>query len=650
MSNAIISPLIGAHVLGASQSSFSAFQKVHRVLEAKPRKSVEAALDLQEGIFDEANTPEGLRVEFRRALGVSEWSKLLGATRLVGNEPSLGVDIASGALNVAHALEKPDAIMRRVVEDILQSMYGVVPEEQEELREKAQAQKLREEPHPVDLIFAELEHELGASEPVTQKVEPQDVFPDLIAYLRTQIRSTPRSEKLNTLKKAAGALNVIAKDDSLRELFQAIDKTLSSSSSGIEKHIVTIMKLIADLDLASGDKRASLGFLKQKHPHIIGELVSAREEAERTKDSKGKALRDFYDATLRRVEDTTTSTTRSVISEFSPLVSIDRKQCEKIANRIKEINIPVAQEDEMKVNISNRVMSNLYFAIIAICHQTTPQNGPPLKGKINGKLRQGWDYLREKWIKAAEENPQLVSREGLKTIRAKDIEKILFDEEYGSTITDAEGRAKILNELGQTMAELDVEDVWSLYERIGGNLLGENSSGLIPLLSSFPAYKKDPVQKKMFYFLSIMFNQGLWQYKDPENLGTPVDYHELRGHLRYGTVKVSSDELREKIIKGETVLFDEEIALRLAVFKAIMFISKLSGRTPNDLHYFFWNIFRHTCRREEMFCDRPTDDKKPLPLRYKALSPNECVFSRSCNTSSLNKLQEPVVPPDFDLH
>ncbi len=650
MSNTLTLPLAGPHALGTSQSSFNALKKVHRALEAGPRNRVEAALNLQEGIFDEANTPEDLRIEFRRATGVSEWGKLLGATKLVNREPLLGVDIASGALNIAHTSEKSDVSMRHVVEDILQSMYGVSPEEQAELREKVQAQKLREEPHPVDLIFAELEQEIGTSETTAQKIEPQDAFPNLIAYLKTQIRSTPQGEKLNTLRKAANALNAVAKDESLRELFQAIDKTLSSSSTSIEKHIVTVMKLIADLDLVSDDKKAGLSFLKQKHPHIISALASAREEAKKAKDARGTALRDFYDATLRRVEDTTTSTTRSVVGEFSPLVSVNRNQCERIAKRIKEVNIPVAQEDEMKFNVSNKVMSNLYFAVIAICHQTTPQNGTPLKGKIDGKLRQGWDYLREKWIKAVEENPQLVSREGLKNITAKDIERILFDEEYGSTITDAEGRAKLLNELGQTMTSLGVEDIWSLYEKVGGNLLNENSSGLIPLLSSFPAYKKDPVQKKMFYFLSIMFNQGFWQYKDPENLGTPVDYHELRGHLRYGTVTVNSNELKEKIMRGETVSFDEEIALRLAVFKAIMLISKLSDRTPNDLHYFFWNIFRHTCRREEMFCDKPTDDKKPLPPRYKALSPNECVLARSCNTSTLNRLQDPVVPPDFDLH
>ena len=317
MSNAITLPLTGAHELGMSQSSFSAFQKVHRTLETRPRKNVEAALNLQEDIFDEANTPEDLRIEFRRALGVSEWNKLLGAAKLIEREPLLGVDIASGALNIAHTSEKPEVSMRRVVEDILYSMYGLSSEEQVELREKVKAQKLHEEPHPIDLIFTELEHELGASETTTQKVKPQDAFPNLIAYFKTQIRSTPKSEKLNALKKAASALNAIAKDDSLRELFQAIDKTLSSSSSSIEKHIVTIMKLIADLDLTSGDKKIGLSFLKQKYPRIIDALVSVREEAEKTVDSKNMALRDFYDATLRRVEDTTRKTTREVVGRFN---------------------------------------------------------------------------------------------------------------------------------------------------------------------------------------------------------------------------------------------------------------------------------------------------------------------------------------------
>ena len=94
-----------------------------------------------------------------------------------------------------------------------------------------------------------------------------------------------------------------------------------------------------------------------------------------------------------------------------------------------------------------------------------------------------------------------------------------------------------------------------------------------------------------------MRNTGLWTYKDPENLGAPVDYHEVRGDLRIGTINVLDESLKSKLLKGEPVTAEEDIALRGAVFNAIMFLSDETRlRNPSQLHYLFWNVFRNFSR------------------------------------------------------
>jgi len=326
---------------------------------------------------------------------------------------------------------------------------------------------------------------------------------------------------------------------------------------------------------------------------------------------------------------------------------VDETQCSILGEFLKTVDLPSAQEEIMRYQIPDRIMSNLYFAVVAICHQTTPHKGPALQGYVDGKLRRGWDYLRKKWIRAAEQNPTLVSPGSLANITAQDIEQILFDARLGSTIFDSQGRASLLNDIGQKMIELGINDVWSLYELSHGSLLSQEQPGLIELLSQFAAYKADPVKKKLFFFLSLMFNHGFWAYTDPENLGTPVDYHEVRGHLRYGTVKIVSDQLRDKILTGQEVTSDEDTLIRRAVFDAIMLVSRISGRTPNDLHYFFWNIFRNCCRRDETHCNA-CGQHPSLPERYQALSPEKCIFAATCkNAGSEAKLTDHIVNTDL---
>ena len=172
-------------------------------------------------------------------------------------------------------------------------------------------------------------------------------------------------------------------------------------------------------------------------------------------------------------------------------------------------------------------------------------------------------------------------------------------------------------------------------------------AGLLELLASFEAYGADPVRKKAFYFLAVMQNTGLWTYKDPENLGAPVDYHEVRGHLRYGTVKIVDESLKNKILAQEEVTQQEDVQIRNAVFQAIATISQLTGKDANQLHYFFWNMFRNCCRRDETHCEVCTQHPS-LPERYAQIKGERCVFADGCASANKStKLIDHIVKSSY---
>ena len=132
-----------------------------------------------------------------------------------------------------------------------------------------------------------------------------------------------------------------------------------------------------------------------------------------------------------------------------------------------------------------------------------------------------------------------------------------------------------------------------------------------------------------------MRNLQLWNIRDPENLGPPVDYHEVRGHLRCGTVLITDDTLAGKIQRSEAVSAEEDVAIRQAVAEAIVRIGRSTGPTPSRLHYLFWNIFRACCR-ESTHCEScPTACR--LPERYAALTAGNrrCLFSAVCASSGM---------------
>lgn len=332
------------------------------------------------------------------------------------------------------------------------------------------------------------------------------------------------------------------------------------------------------------------------------------------------------------------------------LVEVNRDVCLRLAALLKCYEIP-SDEEESKPDFSDDLVGNFFLALVAICHQTSPRGLPPLEGEIDGVYRKGWDYLFTRFESAALEDESLLEPARWKCLTASDVRQIFHDPKNGERLTDLQGRAALFHDLGHKM----LGHGWNRADQIHAHCEGRIALGdrnLLETLSQFRAFD-DPVRKKTLFFLALMKNSNEWVYQDESNLGTPVDYHEVRGHLRMGTVVVLNDELQNKLYQELAVTEEEDIAIRHAVYEAIMLISAESDlNNPSQLHYLFWNVFRSVCLREKAQCLDILDNTS-LHLRYLKLAPTEngkrqCPFASICvSACKEKKYMEHVFSTDY---
>jgi hypothetical protein len=332
-------------------------------------------------------------------------------------------------------------------------------------------------------------------------------------------------------------------------------------------------------------------------------------------------------------------------------VVVDVEACRRLAGLLKSHTIPTDREDSCPLWLSSEGVGNFYFLLVAICHQTSPRGRQPLEGDIGKRHLHGWDYLSAKLEAAARLDLQILSPDYWARITAQDVGELFRDETLGDRLSDPAGRALLIRNLGQKMLQRSWICVDQLYHAACGRL-ATGSPNLLDLLAQFRAYE-DRVRKKSFLFLALMQNAGLWVYADPDQLGAPIDYHEVRGHLRIGTVQICDPDLRAKLVEGQEVTGEQDVCIRQAVHKALILVSEYSGlRNPSQLHYMFWNVFRSCCTRESPHCNScpPTCS---LPTRYVplALFPGgvrRCPFSIVCESAGReSKLVEHTVDTDY---
>lgn len=317
----------------------------------------------------------------------------------------------------------------------------------------------------------------------------------------------------------------------------------------------------------------------------------------------------------------------------SPSVVIDRLRCAQVADLLRRMQLPKPQEQSELPLLPAEVLGNFFFALVAICHQTSPVGGPALQGEVSGRHWRGWEYLFAKFEDASQKNIDLLSPRNWKSLTGSDIQLLFRDSESGDLLTEPNERAKLLNDLGCRMVAKGWESVDAIY-RLCRGIISLGEPNLLATLSQFRAYN-DPVHKKSIFFLSLMSTSGLWRYQDPQTLGTPVDYHEVRGHLRVGTVRIEDPVLKSKLLHHDPVDFDDDIAIRQSVYDAIMLISELSGlRNPTQLHYFFWHIFRTLCTRNNPDCCAANIAK--LPGQYRNSAREGCPLAKHCDSRGMS--------------
>lgn len=328
-------------------------------------------------------------------------------------------------------------------------------------------------------------------------------------------------------------------------------------------------------------------------------------------------------------------------------ICINSPQVQKIAELLANTHVPHEQESSthsFQWTGDKQSLANCYFAIVAICHQTSPIGERRLEGHVDGVQKYGWDYLKERFLRDAIENPKWASSRFWCELTPYDLSELYEDgNHFGKTLNRINERTSLLNEVGDELIRSGFHNIRDAFYVYNGIALGE--SGFLEFLKRFRAYS-DPLMKKGLFFLSVMATECDWRVKDISELPSPVDYHELRGHLRIGTFSVKDPSLLRKLTLCLPIADEEDIELRSKAQNVNEQISKRSGLSNSIIHYLFWNIFRNCCPRDssETHCVS-CGDKCKLPKQYKEMSTyhNQCIFARVCK--SVNEEIKVTEPP-----
>ena len=210
------------------------------------------------------------------------------------------------------------------------------------------------------------------------------------------------------------------------------------------------------------------------------------------------------------------------VSNRSAKVEVSLDRCEQLARVIRTKSVPSDEEESQLPGLSTPDLGNFYLALVAICHQTSPQGRLHLEGVVTGQRIRGWDYLSAKFTELVLRDHALLTPDCWSQLSGSDVRLMFRDSSFGDRLTDPDGRARLLRDLGVVMLQKNWKTADDLL-RISDRRIAEATTSLISLLAEFAAYR-DPVHKKAYFFLALMQNHGIWQYADPDNLGAPVDY------------------------------------------------------------------------------------------------------------------------------
>jgi len=214
-------------------------------------------------------------------------------------------------------------------------------------------------------------------------------------------------------------------------------------------------------------------------------------------------------------------------------VEVNNAKCAAVACALKSLNIPPPIEPwGVKAGNVSYDLPTLNLVMVAICHQTQA-----LHGVVNAVERRGWDYLQYKMQAWADNDSAALTLDRLESFTSEDLRALL---DCGQQLSgpDVETRADFIRDCGAQLKTKKANSFTDLYDHCGRRI-ATGSGNLISSLSQFKAFD-DPVMKKSMFLLGLNAATCGWRYADAELLESPVDYHEVRGHLRIGTVEIDS--------------------------------------------------------------------------------------------------------------
>jgi hypothetical protein len=310
-------------------------------------------------------------------------------------------------------------------------------------------------------------------------------------------------------------------------------------------------------------------------------------------------------------------------------VKVDEERCDQVARSLVSVGLPEPIEPwSSGASDVTFDLATLNLALVAICHQTQS-----LRGQVDGIERRGWDYLQMCLQSWAKEDENRLTPKRLAAFSAYELAQILKCGDQLSQ-SDLTHRAALIADCGTVMVAKGINSFTEVYE-LCGHRIATGNLNLIAWLRGLRSFN-DPIRKKSLYLLGLNGSTCGWTYEDQELLDPPVDYHEVRGHLRLGTVRIIDDKLRRMVSDGQPVDEAADLAIRGGVTAAIRRISNVSHFSPMRLHYAFWNLFRSICLRKRPLCEGQLNDR--LPTEYQQLvASNRCCFLEFCESGRVTR-------------
>jgi len=316
---------------------------------------------------------------------------------------------------------------------------------------------------------------------------------------------------------------------------------------------------------------------------------------------------------------------------MSPAVAVNFERCHEIATVLQDMRLPQELVRQAIFSSDRKVVGNFNLLLVAICHQTQK-----IHGKVDGRWCRGWDYLQQRLNQYCRINPDILEIDSWATLTQASFERALCHSTEDATIPDVSSRVKLINDLGYQMKRAGHASFEQLYDAKNRRCSGEMS--IISFLKESTQAYADPVEKKARLLIGLLRDVHGWEFSNAHELGAPVDYHEIRGHLRMGTV-VINDRMLEAKIKSDCVSDREDRLIRDGVSDAIEAIARYAeGTDPLKVHYILWKYFRVVCRREEPNCRarNPPAFEQLDPAYIEAFNMSAgssgCAFSSFCDS------------------